>query len=480
MKKYIAHLSVIVLVMLGSCTNDFEKINVNPVAPVDVQPELLLRKVLFDYADQMSYEGFVAGNLLGQLFTAIDFNLFDRHSLTEAQYGGNPWLFLYENLRDNEILLTKSRSNPAYAVYEGPALIYKAYLTGVLTDLYGDVPYSQSLKGKEGNVTPVYDAQRDIYLGKDGIIENLTKAVNVISAYKGAQALQGDIIFGGNLSAWRKLANSLKFKYLMRLSAQENVAAELAKIYAGGDYIKLPSENAAYQFTASQPNNFRMSTARVGDFNLFIMSETVEEILTKLNDPRRQIFFRPTANNANVYKGLLNGPDASKLSISVGNYSFAGRIFREEAGKLKANFLTSFEVNFLMAEAAEKGFIAADAKQLYETGVTQAFEYWGATLLDTYLKTAPAAYKQNGANPLEQIITQKWLANIINGYEGWIEYRRTGFPKLKTISASLNQNLIPVRLPYPTTEDALNNANFRTAASKTNNNSVNSPVWWDK
>ena len=70
--------------------------------------------------------------------------------------------------------------------------------------------------------------------------------------------------------------------------------------------------------------------------------------------------------------------------------------------------------------------------------------------------------------------------SIINGYEGWIEYRRTGFPKLKTISASLNQNLIPVRLPYPTTEDALNNANFRAAASKTNNNSVNSPVWWDK
>lgn len=479
MKKIFQY--IVVFLMLGavSCTNDFEKLNINPAAPVDVQPELLFRKVLFDYADQMSYEGFVAGNLLGQLFTAIDFNLFDRHSLTEPQYGGNPWPFLYENLRDNEILLTKSRTNLAYNVYEGPALIYKAYLTATLTDLYGDVPYSEALKGKEGNVTPKYDAQRDIYLAKGGIIDNLNTAINAIKNYKGATKLQGDIIFNGDLAKWRRLANSLKFKYLMRISGKENVADQLKQIYAEGDFIKDASQNAVYAFTASQPNNFRMATARIGDYNLFIMSETVEEILNKLEDPRKQVFFRPTANNPNLYKGLLNGPDASKLSISVGNYSFSGRIFREDAGRLKANFLTSFEMNFLIAEAAESGLITADAKSFYETGVKQAFDYWYSVVPENYLKTGAATYKVGGANPIEQIITQKWLANIINGYEGWIEYRRTGFPKLKTISASLNQNLIPVRIPYPTSEDALNNANFKEASAKTNKNSMNSPVWWD-
>ncbi|MCU0324280.1 MAG: SusD/RagB family nutrient-binding outer membrane lipoprotein [Spirosomaceae bacterium] len=479
MKKFIQYIVGFLMVATVSCTNDFEKLNINPTAPVDVQPELLFRKVLFDYADQMSYEGFVAGNLLGQLFTAIDFNLFDRHSLTEPQYGGNPWPFLYENLRDNEILLTKSRTNLAYSVYEGPALIYKAYLTAALTDLYGDVPYSEALKGKDGNVTPKYDAQRDIYLAKDGVIDNLNTAINAIKNYKGATKLQGDIIFNGDLTKWRRLANSLKFKYLMRISGKENVADQLKQIFAEGDFIKDATQNAVYAFTASQPNNFRMATARIGDYNLFIMSETVEEILNKLEDPRKQVFFRPTANNANVYKGLLNGPDASKLSISVGNYSFSGRIFREEAGRLKANFLTSFEMNFLIAEAAERGLITADAKTFYETGVKQAFEYWYSAVPENYLKTGAAAYKIGNANPIEQIITQKWLANIINGYEGWIEYRRTGFPKLKTISASLNQNLIPVRIPYPTSEDALNNANFKEASAKTNKNSMNSPVWWD-
>lgn len=479
MKKYLKYSLLILLVEIMACTKDFESINVNPTTPVDVQPELLFRKVLFDYADQMSYEGFVAGNLLGQYFTAIDFNLFDRHSLSEPQYGGKPWNFLYENLRDNEILLAKSRANIAFAVYEGPALIYKAYVTQALTDLYGDVPYSEALKGKDGIVTPKYDAQRDIYIGTGGIIENLDKGIAAINAYKSAIKLQGDIIYAGDLTKWRKLANSLKFKALMRISSKENVAAQLATIASGGDFIKTAADNANYAFTQSPPNNFRMSTAKIGDYNLFIMSETVDSILTKLDDPRKAVFFKPTASNALIYKGLLNGPDASKLSITASNYSLTGRIFREDAGKYKANFMTNAEMNFLLAEAAERNLITGDAKTFYENGIKQSFDYWGATLPTDYLLRGSVAYKSAGNNAIEQIITQKWLANIADGYEGWIEYRRTGFPKLKTVSASLNQNLIPVRMPYPTSEDALNNANFKAISDKTNKNSVNSRVWWN-
>ena len=93
---------------------DFKEINTNPNAPVSVQPSLLLRQVIYDYGEQMSYEGFVAGNLLGQYLTAIDFNLFDRHSLTEPQFGGNPWPVLYRNLRDNEIILNRAQNNVMY------------------------------------------------------------------------------------------------------------------------------------------------------------------------------------------------------------------------------------------------------------------------------------------------------------------------------------------------------------------------------
>ena len=479
MKKIkIIFLSIIVL-GFSACTKDFETINTNPNAPVDVQPELLLRQVIFDYGEKMSYEGFVAGNLLGQYFTAIDFNLFDRHSLMEPQFGGNPWDILYVNLRDNEIIIDKSRSNPALAVYEGPALIMKAYMTGVLTDLFGDVPYSEAFNGKEGNVTPKYDAQEDIYFAAGGILDNLNEAIAAIQNYQGATPLNGDILFEGNLNQWVKFANSLKIKYLMRVSNVRDITNELQTVFLEDNFIKENSDNAVFDFAPTPPNNFRMSTARVGDYNLFIMSETIKEILTDLDDPREAIYFRPTGNNPSTFAGLLNGPDPSQLSISVGDYSLSGTIFRENTGDLDANFLTSFEVNLLLAEAAERGLINADAKLLYEKGVEQAFEFWGAALPSNYLISGTAAYKNNGANPLEQIITQKWLGNILNGYEGWIDYRRTGFPKLKTILASLNNDLIPSRMPYPTTEASLNTANYSQAASATNDNSINAKVWWD-
>lgn len=96
-----------------------------------------------------------------------------------------------------------------------------------------------------------------------------------------------------------------------------------------------------------------------------------------------------------------------------------------------------------------------------------------------YLSTGPAAYGLNGSDEIAQIIRQKWLANIINGYEGWIEWRRTGWPELLPVAASLNNGLIPVRMPYPSSEAALNPVGFESAAAATQGNSINAPVWWD-
>jgi len=462
-----------------ACTEDFQEINTNPNAPVDVQPSLLLRQVQWDYAEQMSYEGFVAGNLLGQYFTAIDFNLFDRHSLTESQFGGNPWDILYVNLRDNEIILEKSQESAALAVYEGPARILKAYMSAALTDIFGDVPYSEAFSGKSsGIISPVYDDQEAIYTTTGGILDNLDQGITAIENYQGPTPLEGDIIFNGDLSAWVKFANALKLKYLMRISDRVDVSAQIAAIFQEGNFIQTNADNAAFDF-GGPPNNFRMSTARVGDYNVYIMSETIEEVLKQLNDPRIAVFFRPTGNDPGEYNGLLNGPDASQLSITVADYSLTGRIWREEATQLDANYMTAAETHFILAEAAQKGLITANAKALYEEGVRLSFAYWQASLPDDYLISGSAAFGTDEANPIEQIITQKWLHNIGNGYEGWIEYRRTGFPALKTVAASLNNDLIPVRMPYPTTEATLNRGNYEQAAQVSNGNSVNSAVWWD-
>ena len=477
MKILYKFLIVFTIFSITACSNGFETINTNENSPIDVQPSLLLRKVIWDYAEQMSYEGFVSGSLLGQYFTAVDFNLFDRHSLSEPQFGGNPWPIIYTNLRDNEIMLNKALDNETFAVYEGPARILKAYMTMALTDIFGDVPYSEGFNGKNGSISPKYDNQEEIYTGETGILANLDQAITAINEYQGSITLQGDILYSGDLNAWKKMANSLKIKALMRISDRVDVASDVNTIFESGDYISSPEENATFDFTNTEPNNFRIATARVGDFNIYVMSLTNEEILKGYNDPRMSTFFRPISADDLSFNGLLNGPDASQLSISIADYSLAGTIFRERTGDLDANYITSWETHLLLAEASKKGYITADTKSLYETGVQQSFMYWGTELPADYLTTSNTAYSEDIA--LEQIATQKWISSIVNGFEGWIEYKRTGFPALKAVDASLNNNLIPIRMPYPTDEAALNATNYETAAASTDGNSINSPVWWD-
>ena len=479
MKKIIYILCFLNFITTTSCTDDFKSINTNPNAPVSVLPSVLLRQVIYNFGEEMSYEGFVAGDLLAQHRTALDFNLFDRHALKSPQLGGNPWPIFYTNLRDNDIILNESRTANAFKVYEGPALILKAYMAAGLTDLFGDVPYFEAFNGSTTTVKPSYDDQEAIYLNEGGILDNLDKGIAAIENYNDAIALEGDILFNGNLDSWVRFANALKIKQLIRISGKVDVSEALQTLFESGNYIKTNAQNAIFNFTNSDPNSFRLAQLRVGDFNNFVLSETMEDILVDLNDTRINTLFKPFSNSTtNEYNGLLNGIDATATSVTLADYSLAGTVFREDTSTLDANFITAWEVYFALAEAAEKKLITADAQQLYETGVALAFEYWNTELPENYL-TENAAYNHPTKTPLEQIITQKWIANIINGYEGWIEYNRTGFPHLKTISASLNNNLIPVRMPYPAEEETLNNENYLEAALKTDNNNINSPVWWN-
>jgi hypothetical protein len=146
---------------------------------------------------------------------------------------------------------------------------------------------------------------------------------------------------------------------------------------------------------------------------------------------------------------------------------------------LKYNYGTAWETNFFLAEAAQKGLIVTTAKTLYDLAVTQGFEYWNVTIPSTYLTIGPAFYNPLSPDAIQLIISQKWISNNLNGYEGWIEYRRTGFPLLKPVLASRNNGIYPVRMPYPQEESTLNVDNYKIAATATNNNSINTKVWWD-
>lgn len=465
-----------IILTLTTCTKDFEAINTNENAPAEVQPELLFRQVIYGYGDAMAYEGFVAGNLLGQHFAMIDFNLFDRHALASPQEGGNPWPILYTALRDNETILESSRTNPARAVYEGPALVMKAYLTMTLTDMYGDVPYFDAFRGRAtGVTTPAYDRQQDVYLGEGGILDNLERAVDAIDDYFGPIPLNGDILYDGDLEGWARFANSLRIKAILRISNRVAPDGTLQEIVDEGRYINAPDRDATFTFSAGQPNNYPMSTARIGIFNVFLMSTTAEEILTSLNDPRTPVLYRPAASGA--FNGIANGIDAS-TGITPDDFARPGLLWRENSGGLPFNFMTSWETDFLLAEAGLKGYVSLNPDEWYDRATVQAFRYWNTERPAGFFNDPQTGVE--GGVTLEQIITQKWIASIGNAYEGWTEWRRTGLPaNLRPAEASLNDNRIPVRLPYPSDEQALNFENYSLAVGELSENVINARVWWD-
>ena len=472
--------TIFCLLFFCACTEDFEAVNTNPNGPTEVQPELLFRQVLYGYGNDMGREGFTGGSLLGQHFAMTDFNLFDRHELSSPQEGGDPWPILYTALRDNETVLNAARTNPTAAVYEGPALVMKAYLAMQLTDLFGDVPYFEAFNARRGEVTtPQYDAQEDIYLAPTGVLSNLRSAFISMDQYSGAIPLGGDVLFEGDLSRWQRFAWSLWLKALLRISDREDVAINLLFEEATeAVFIETNAQNAAFAFAASPPNSFPIAEVRDGIFNVFLMSETAQLVYDELDDPRRATFYRPSSGTGD-FIGIRNGIVGGS-SVDLATFSQPGRVWREETQNLAFNFMTAWEVDFLLAEATLRGFLPGDptAREYYERGVRKAFEYWRTELPEDYLTEGPAAYDEDRA--LEQIITQKWIASTGNAYEGWTEWRRTGFPTLLPVQASLNGGQIPVRMPYPNEEQALNFENYSTAAAATDGNSINSPVWWDQ
>ena len=432
----------------------------------------------YDVVEGMSYEGFTGGANLGQYFSADPgFNAFDRGDLLAPQFGGNPWPLLYRNLRDVNLVLEQSRATPRLAVYEGPALVMKSIIGGQLTDIFGDVPYREAGRGREGEVAPAYDTQESIYLGPEGLLDNLARAVEAMDSYRGLEGLEGDLLYGGRLDGWIRLANSLRLEYLLRASAElgPERLAEMAAIAREGRYIQTAVQAAVFRFGAA-PNDFRFARARAGDFNNYLMSETLDSVADALGDPRQELWFR--AASGGEFNGIRNGlpPGASVDGATV---SLPGRIWREDAGMLKGNYMTAWETHFVLAEAAARGYTDGDARALYETGVRLAFGYWGVVLPEGYLTAGAAAYDPSRA--LEQIVTQRWLASIGNGYEGWILWRRTGYPAFMAPVSSLNGGLIPVRFPYPANEQALNAANYAAAIARLGgDNSPNVAVWWDE
>ncbi|RMG67546.1 MAG: SusD/RagB family nutrient-binding outer membrane lipoprotein [Bacteroidetes bacterium] len=487
MKTYIKTLLLTFSALLvATGCNEFAVENLNPDATLNISnnPELLLTGVIREPATRMVGAGWSEGNLMAQYgarFVFTSFDLFD----WGAQSGH--WNQLYLSARDAQELYTIASASGNKS-YQGVALIMKSWMFQILTDLWGDVPYSEALKGRadEPVFKPVYDAQADIYAG---LIADLRMANELLSD-PALSAIKGDILFEGDLNRWRSFGNSLLLRVYLRLSEVEpSLAAQgISEIYGNPNGFPVMidnSDNAALTFLSQAPNAYPIAAVsgyRIGSFNEYRMSETVQTVLQNLDDPRISNWFAPTANSVTagdpVYDGMRNGIVDGPAYIYKGGDAFLSKFadkFHFEPNAIQSVLMQYAEVEFIWAEAAQRGWISADAQSHYEAGIIASFAYWNTELPSDYLSRAGVAYDGS----LKQIATQKWLALFNTDFQGFCEYKRTGFPSEIQPGPDAFLDVYPSRFLYPSAEQALNADNRQAAIDRQGPDAISTRVWWE-
>lgn len=470
--------TTLLLLVLGACTKQFEEINTNPNVPEKVDAQFLLTNILWNAANNNAIDAWNAGNFLAQLTARFAFNEIDRYDIrTNTEL----WNKTYQLLNDVKSLEELAESGNS--TYKGIALVMRAFLTSTLTDLWVDVPYSDALKGlSEGNFTPSYDTQEEIYNGPNGILASLREAVVVLDASRNNLPIAGDIIYNGNVDQWIRFANSLLVRYLLRVSNRLQVGSELQSLVSSGMLMQGNEDNGLVPYLTTAPSQWFVHTIREGDYANVRMSTTIDSILTTYNDPRVSVWFKQTVasqGSTAVYEGIPNGLGPDKRSnYNLAQVSTLGAIFRDQPAGVNAVFMLYSELQFALAEAAEKGLISGNAQTYYEAGIQASFQYYNITMPTGYLSDPNIAWATG--NNLSRIITQKWLASMLVGYEGWFNYRRTGFPALTPAVDNVNNNLIPVRYRYPDTEKAVNPNSYSEAVGRIGGDTYDAKGWWEQ
>lgn len=482
MKKIIFTLSAIGL-LTWSCTKDFAKINENPNAPENISPQFLLSNVIWEVADRNTYDqGFILASYLVQQSASVEFERIDRYEMgSNSEY----WDALYRLLADIQSMKEVEGTNEAFAAVGD---IMSCFIYSQLTDMWTEVPYTEALGAKDGNFTPKYDTQEEIYTNPEtGIIAVLKNAADVLSNTN--SSISGDVMFSGNLQKWVRFANSLRVRYLMRMSKRfvqyPDLQNELQAIVDEGMLMQGNPDNAVVPYLASAPNQFPLYNASQGGYQEHRMTKTADSILTVWDDPRVAVLYKPTqasviAGNP-VYNGLLNGQSRETIaadSIDLNDISLYGSIFRDQPDGVDAQIMQFAELQFALAEASEKGFISGSAQSYYEAGIAASFDYYNVDLPSDYFTRTAVAL--DGSDNLNKILTQKWLALFNCGHEGWFNVRRTGMPYLKPGPDNYNNGMYPVRYFYPESEQATNNKNYQAAVARIGGNNINSKGWWEE
>lgn len=373
--------------------------------------------------------------------------------------------------------------------YRGLTKFFRAYLFSGLTEQFGDIPYSNALQAQSGSTRPFYDKQEDVY---KGILQELDEANTLLDDSKGN--LDGDIIYGGRASQWKKLVNAFKLRLLIHLSKKEsninlNIKTQFQNIIGNSAQYPLMADgadNAQLVFNSSAPDNYYPTYGNLSLSAEVSIEKGFATILKDRNDPRLFSFAEPvpggTAGNFADYEGVDAGLTIGNQQLASSSASKINQRFKEDKINEPLILVGYPEQEFLIAEAISRNWItgAGTSDEHYQNGITASMKFYNIADADiaTYLSGANVMFDPANAIPL--IITQKYIALCMHsGWESFYEQRRTGIPTLSVGPGTYNNMVVPKRWLYPQTEYDTNIANLNDALQSqySSNDDVNMVMW---
>lgn len=375
--------------------------------------------------------------------------------------------------------------------YQAIALTLRALYMSNLTDIYGYVPFSEAFGIREGIFKPKFDAQKAIYTQ---LLEDLELANSLYKVTENLDTPSKDRMYGGDTRKWQKFTNSLHLRLLMRLTNRADemdIPARVRKIVESP--VAYPvfqdnTDNATVYFTGETPFQNPFGGYTASQLNGRRPAEYFISYLDDTRDPRLKIFCTASGDG---WKGKPSGMSTQETDTD-GLAAFKQTLFLSY--KLPYSFMKYDEVLFILAEAAQRGYIAGDARAYYHDAIDQSLDFWVYVNNDVVASSSTVTINDATRSDfhdnveydgtLECIINQKFVALFWTGYEAWHEYRRTGFPALKIGTGTMNDGVLPTRLIYPVNTHATNSANYAEAIANMaadyvkGGDDMQTPVWW--
>ncbi|MDN3550701.1 SusD/RagB family nutrient-binding outer membrane lipoprotein [Mucilaginibacter aquaedulcis] len=468
MKKYI--LALLPLVMLGACKKDFEKLNTNPKLFPTVPAATLVTQAERQLSSAVTTSS-VNNNvfrLVEQQWQETTYNDESLYNFDTRNINKQMWNSLYRDVLNNlqlakGIIPTDQSFATDAAKANSIAIVdlLQVYSFYYLVTTFGDCPYTQAFDPK--NNFPKYDDAATIY-------KDLLKRVDAdIAALNGTVSFgTADIIYGGSVAKWKKFAYSFKLKMGMTIADYDAALAKTTVAAAAGsgaaNVFSANADNATFAYLSATPNTnpIWVDIIQSGRFD-YVACKTIADALNLNKDGRASKYFKALDASGNV----LGADPGSKANYD--SFSHVSDIVT--ATTAPGLLLDNAEIQFYLAEAAQKGFITGDAATYYAAGVNASFDYWTATGAAAYLVANP----YNATN----LANQKWLANYNRGWDAWIETRRLDAPVLhKPATGAFSE--FPVRFKYPVDEANTNGTNYKAASAAIGGDVVTTKLFFDK